>query len=160
MKRNIYAMMMTFTVIILVGCTQQPPKCGDDKTVNSVKQIISEQIKNKLDNKISEKTFQDNMKVEYPRASAYDETIKKYRCEGKLIAGKTYELPITYESQLDDKNQHFVSVGPISYTSIFGKPVSGDLVNVKNAIETSIAKSKPPEPAPAQQSAPQPAAAK
>jgi hypothetical protein len=160
MKSNIYAMIMTFTVIILVGCAQQPPKCGDDKTVNMVKQTISEQIKNKLDNKISEKEFQDNMKVEYPRASAYDEKIKKYRCEGKLIAGKTYELPITYESQLDDKNQHIVSVGTISYASIFGKPVSGDLVNVKNAIETNIAKNKPPEPAPTQQSASKPATAK
>ena len=146
MKGKIYAIIMTFMVMILVGCAKQPPKCGDDKTVNLVKKSILEQIKNKLDDKINEKDFQDNMKVENPRASSYDEKIKKYNCEGKLVAGNTFELPITYGSQLDDRNQHFVSVGPISYTTIFGTPISGDLVKIKDAIEENIKKNKPSAP--------------
>ncbi|MBY0575401.1 MAG: hypothetical protein K2P67_02250 [Gallionellaceae bacterium] len=59
------------------------------------------------------------MKIDFPRASAFDGKIKKYSCEAKLTVGGMYELPIAYESQLDDKNQHIVSVGGIRRADLF-----------------------------------------
>jgi hypothetical protein len=73
------------------------------------------------------------MKIELPRASAFDEKIKKYSCAAKLIVGGTIQLPITYESQLDDKNQHIVSVGGIS---------RGDLLAVQAGMIEGIKKSR------------------
>jgi hypothetical protein len=73
------------------------------------------------------------MKIEFPRASAFDEKIKKYSCEAKLVAGGAYQLPIIYESQLDDKGQHIVSVGGIS---------RGDLLGVKSGLIAGIEKSR------------------
>jgi len=77
--------------------------------------------------------IKDNLKIEFPRASTFDEKIKKYSCEAKLIAGDIYQLPITYESQLDDKNQHIVSVGGIG---------RGDLLGVQAGVIEGIKKSK------------------
>ena len=62
---------------------------------------------------LSEQEIRENMRLEFSRATAFDKNIKKYSCDAKLITGGTYQLPITYESQLDDKNQHIVSVGGI-----------------------------------------------
>ncbi len=100
----------------LAGCSKKPPTCSDDDTLSLVRKIIIEQIGGSEG--LSEET-QDNIKIEFPRASAYDEKIKKYSCEAQLVAGTMYKLPITYESQLDDNNQHIVSVSGISIIDLF-----------------------------------------
>lgn len=82
---------------------------------------------------MTEKEIKENLKVDFPRAGAFDEKIKKYSCEAKLIAGDMYQLPITYESQLDDKGQHIVSVGGIGH---------GDLLGVQSGVIEGIKKSR------------------
>lgn len=101
---------LLITAGFVAGCTPEPPKCSDDSTLNLVRKILL----NKMDLSLSDADMQAVLRFEYPRASAMDEKIKKYSCEAKLIAGDTIELPIAYESQLDDQNDHVVGLGPIS----------------------------------------------
>lgn len=140
----------SFTVImlaamatLLAACSKEPPKCSDDKTIALVRQIIIGQIGGSegLSEKviqggiegISEKEIQENLKVEFPRASSFDEKIKKYRCEAKMTAGGTYEVPITYDSQLDDNGQHIVAVGGMSM---------GDFILLRGSLVTGIRKNR------------------
>lgn len=109
----------------------QPPKCSDDDTFSLVRQIILKQIGG--GEGLSEKEIKDNIKIELPRASAFDEKIKKYSCDAKLVVGGMYELPITYESQLDDKSQHIVAVGGIR---------RGDLIALQAGLIEGVKKSR------------------
>jgi uncharacterized protein YecT (DUF1311 family) len=95
-----------------------------------VRKIVIEQVGG--GEGLSEKEIKDSLKIEFSRASAFDEKIKKYSCEAKLVAGGMYELPITYESQLDDKGQHIVAVGGIR---------RGDLLAMQAGILEGIKKS-------------------
>ena len=122
---------VTLVTAFIAGCAKEPPKCSDEDTFSLIRQIIVGQLGGREG--ISDKELQDNMKIELPRASAFDEKIKKYSCEAKLIAGGAVELPITYESQLDDKNQHVVSVGGIA---------RGDLLTLQYAIAEGIKKGR------------------
>lgn len=132
MKIKFYmVVMVTLVSISLIGCSKTPPKCSDDSTIKLVRQIILNQTG--VSEGLSEKEIQESMKIEYPRASAFNKEIKKYSCEAKLIVGDKYQLPINYESQLDDKNQHIVSVGGISF---------GDLMIVSEGIKQSVKKSR------------------
>ena len=147
MKSKFYVVIFAAVIVTMfLGCSKQAPKCSDDETVTLVRKIIFDQIGGSEG--LSEKEIKDNMKIEYPRASAQDDKIKKYSCEAKLIAGDAYQLPITYESQLDDKGQHIVSVGGI---------MRGDLMAVKSAIIESLSKTRAPKGAPTP--APEPPAA-
>jgi len=116
---------------LLSACSKEPPKCSDDATLSLVRKIILD--KTVASERLTEKEIQENIKIEFPRASAFDEKIKKYSCEARLISGGIYQLPITYESQLDDKNQHIVAVGGIS-------PI--DLFYVQDGIIESVKKSR------------------
>lgn len=121
----------TLVAAFIAGCAKEPPKCSDEDTFALIRQIIVDQLGGREG--VTDKELHDNMKIEFPRASAFDEKIKKYSCEAKLIAGGSVELPITYESQLDDKNQHIVSVGGIA---------RGDLVALQFAIAEGIKKGR------------------
>ena len=135
MKSKFYVVIFAAVIVTMfLGCSKQAPKCSDDETVTLVRKIIFDQIGGSEG--LSEKEIKDNMKIEYPRASAQDDKIKKYSCEAKLIAGDAYQLPITYESQLDDKGQHIVSVGGI---------MRGDLMAVHSAIKESLIKTRVPK---------------
>lgn len=122
---------VTLATAFIAGCAKEPPKCSDEGTFSLTRQIIVEQLGGREG--VSDKELQENMKIDVPRASAYDEKIKKYSCQAKLIAGGSVELPITYESQLDDKNQHIVSVAGIS---------RGDLMTLQYAIAGGIKKGR------------------
>lgn len=121
----------TFLSALLAGCAKEPPKCSDNETFTLFRKIIVEQLGNREG--VTDKELHENMKIELPRASAFDEKIKKYSCEAKLIAGGAIELPVTYESQLDDKNQHIVSVSGIS---------KRDLMAIKYAIVEGVIKNR------------------
>ena len=99
-------------IITLSGCTKMPPKCSDEETLNLVREII-------FGKEYTEKELKDNILFEYPLATAEDKNIKKISCEARLNVANTYQLPITYASQLDDKNQHIVSVGGVSQDDTF-----------------------------------------
>ncbi|MBH2020439.1 MAG: hypothetical protein I8H91_13045 [Burkholderiales bacterium] len=113
--------------VVVAGCAKEPPKCSDESTFSLIRQIIVDQLGGREG--VTDTELQENMKIELPRASAFDEKIKKFSCEAKLIAGGKIQLPITYESQLDDRNQHIVSVGGIS---------RGDLFQLQYAINNGI----------------------
>jgi hypothetical protein len=118
---------VTLIATFIAGCAKEPPKCSDEDTFSLIRQIIVDQLGGREG--VTDKELQENMKIEFPRASAFEEKIKKFSCEAKLIAGGTVQLPITYESQLDDKDQHIVSVGGIS---------RGDLMQLQFAIANGI----------------------
>lgn len=114
---------------LLSGCTKEPPKCSDEKTISLVKSIILDMLGGKGDP--AEKDIKDAMKIEFTRATAYDKNIKKYSCEGDLIANDTYKLPITYESQLDDNGKHIVAVS--RFRNADAVMVTSALANIKKS---------------------------
>jgi len=123
--------LVAFAATLLSACAKEPPKCSDEATLSLVRKIILD--KTVATEGLTEKEIQENMKIEFPRASAFDEKIKKYTCQARLISGGTYQLPIIYESQLDDKNQHIVSVAGIS-------PI--DLLTIQSGVIESVKKNR------------------
>lgn len=114
----------------LAGCSKSPPNCSDEETLTLVRKILLEQIGGGA----SDEEIRNGLTFEFARASSSDEKIKKLTCEAKLVSGGSYQLPITYESQLDDNGQHIVSVGGISTI---------DLIGVKTAFEAQVKKPSP-----------------
>ena len=132
MKHKITSVIVASVMTTFIsGCAKEPPKCSDEATFSLVRQIIADQLGGREG--VTEKELKDNMKIELPRASGFDEKIKKFTCEAKLIAGGTVQMPITYESQLDDGDQHIVAVGGIS---------RGDLNALQFAIANGIKKDR------------------
>jgi uncharacterized protein YecT (DUF1311 family) len=111
---NLYSLIAL--TLVLGGCAKEPPKCSDAVTFELVKQIVINKIGEA--DWITAKEIKDNLKVEYARASSFDEKIKKFSCSAKLIAASKLELPIEYESQLDDKNEQIVGLGGISVSDL------------------------------------------
>lgn len=109
--RNIYNRTVFLSALMVIStlsaCAKMPPKCSDEETLHLVREII-------FGTEYTEKELKDNIIFEYPLATAEDKNIKKLSCEARLKVANAYQLPITYASQLDDKNQHIVSVGGIS----------------------------------------------
>lgn len=118
---------------LLAACSKEPPKCGDDETIELARKIILEQIGG-LEGYASEKEIRDNLKIKLPRAKAYDEKIKKYSCVAQLEVVGLLQLPITYESQLDDNGQHVVSIGGMR---------RGDWSVIQTGLLQSILQSRP-----------------
>lgn len=152
--------MATVIATFLAACAKEPPKCSDDDTFSLIRKIVLDQIGG--GEGLSETEIKENMKIEFPRASAFDEKIKKYSCEAKLIVGGTIQLPITYESQLDDKSQHIVSVGGISRGDLFAVQ-AGMIEGIKksraNKGDATKPAEAPPTPKPAEQPITSPAPA-
>jgi len=140
---NRISVAIMLTTALLAGCAKTPPQCSDEDTASLVRKIILDQFGGSEG--FTEKEILENLKIELPRASSYDEKIKKYSCEAKLVAGDKYQVPITYESQLDDQNQHLVSVSGIA-------PV--DQIYLKIAFTDAIEKSRSSQNVVAPQSAP------
>lgn len=162
---------VTFMVSLLAACTKEPPKCSDDQTLSLAKKAVLEQIlkaeqnnilanilitvtqgglSSAIKNGLSEKEIQDNMKFELPRAIAFDEKIKKYSCDAQLIAGDGVKVPITYDSQLDDKGQHLVFVNRISEADLFAMD-SGlmNAINKNRDVQNKAAPQSQPSATPA-----------
>lgn len=115
-----FAHLPLIVLFFLVGCAKEAPKCSDEKTLDLVKQILSNGLSesgNSTD--LAKKDISDHLKFEFPRATAYDKEIKKYSCDLKLVAGGSYQVPLKYESQLNDQDQHLVSVGGILAGDVF-----------------------------------------
>lgn len=152
MSSNFSSAMVAVMMIVLAGCSKQPPKCSDEATFDLVRSIILGQIGG-IEG-ASAKEIAQNMKMLLPRASTFEKEIKKYSCEAKLEVGGQYELPITYASQLDDAGEHLVLVNGIG---------RGDLQMIQLGMVTGIKNGRPvtvpaPAPAPAPAVTPTPAA--
>ncbi len=109
----------------LISCSNEPPKCGDAKTKSLVIEIITDKYINlnllngaitstlySIKN-ITKSEIQSSMHLEFPRASHYQENIKNYDCEASIVVGDSKNNPISFTTQLDDKNEHIVSVSGI-----------------------------------------------
>lgn len=105
-------------VVLLSGCGQEPPKCSDEQTQQLVRGIIMDQIGGK--HGLAEEEVNAILKIEFPKATSYDETIKKYSCDAQLAVGDSYRVPIEYESQIDDNGEHVVSVGGMRIKTLLG----------------------------------------
>lgn len=156
---------ITVMVLLLAACTKEPPKCSDEQTLSQAKKAVLEQIlkaeqnnilanilitvtqgglSNAMNNGLTEKEVYDNLKFELPRAVAFDAKIKKYSCEAQLIAGDRFKLLITYDSQLDDKNQPLVFVNKISEADLFAMDSSlMNVINKNRDAQTAVPQSQP-----------------
>jgi hypothetical protein len=137
MKKLLTTIILPALTCILAGCAQEPPKCSDEKTLTTAKRLVAEMVGNV--DALRANSIDDilaHLRLDIPRATAYDEKIKRYTCTAKVIAADMYEVPFTYESQLDDKKDHIVAV------SGFG---SGDLFSMQGAVFTALHKVKSAE---------------
>ena len=135
-----------FSIFILSGCTKEPPKCSDERTLNLVISIISNQISKEIG--LSTDDLKSSLKFEFAKATSYDEKIKKYSCDATLVASETYKVPVDYESQLDDNDEHIVSLSKILPSEIIqvGQTLN-NAINLKNGpskdIDKAMLKSSP-----------------
>lgn len=128
----------------LIFCAE-PPKCSDKNTLSTVLEIILENIgagKLSGDEKVT-----NALLFEVPHATSYDEKIKKYSCEAVIISGGKYKIPVRYDSQLDDNDQHLVFVKQMSRTEleplVFGL---SDALKKRQAVNTQVESSSQPSP--------------
>ena len=85
--------------VLLSACKKEPPKCSDKETLTLVRTIILDQVGGA--GNLNEKEIEETVKLEHPRASAYDDKIGKYSCEATLVFANAWRLPtIKYESHL------------------------------------------------------------
>ena len=103
-------------IFFLVGCAKEPPQCSDEKTLDVVRQILSEEM-NLADPGLQEEVFK-NLKFVSPKATDYDKKNKKFSCESTLTSGASYQVPIKYQSQLADDKEHLVAMTRVPYQEI------------------------------------------
>lgn len=94
-------------VAIASGCTSEPPKCADQATLTILRQLLAGEFGFK--GKYSEAELSRGFGISAPRPVSFDESIRKYSCEAQLTVSDL-QVPLRYESQMDDNNQHLVSV--------------------------------------------------
>lgn len=121
-----------FATALIAGCTKTPPKCSDEETLTLVRQIIGNNVGGST--VASEEEMKNNIKINLPKATAFDKDIHKYSCDAKLVIPGNLEIPIIYESQFDDNGQHIVSVGGLTL---------GHALLIRDAIIKAVKKSTP-----------------
>ena len=126
------AVVAVFAISTLSGCAKSPPKCSDPEVTNLATKLFSEQIGN-FDN-ITIEQIQKTLVISLSRASSFDEKIKKYSCEAKLGIGGALEMPIKYESQLDDKNELIVATQALDINRT-------DAIRITRAITSAVSSS-------------------
>ncbi len=129
MTLTVYKNILVLVSIGLISaCNQSPPKCSDEATLQLVREIT-------FGERYTEKELKDNIVFDLPLATAEDKNIKKISCQAKMIVANAYQLPITYSSQLDDDNQHVVSVGGIA---------RGDAYTLDATMRATVEKTRAP----------------
>lgn len=110
MKDKIYAVTMLIVIAtFIIGCSKEPPKCGDERTIKLVREMTFDRFD---EHKNFSEEFKKTIRIENPLATAFDEKIKKYSCKAEWVQGEgvsAIKTPILYESQLNDKGKHVVS---------------------------------------------------
>lgn len=139
----ILRLVIVATSILLVACSKEPPKCSDESTFSILRSILLDQIggtKGLTDTEIKE-----FITFAFPRATGFEEKIKKYSCNAKMSVGGRYELPIVYESQLDDKNEHIVSMGGIGHGDLLKFEITLDAEKENKATKSGSTAPQPAE---------------
>ena len=104
----------------LAGCSNKPPSCSDEKTVELVKRIFHKSLTEKQNEPGEDASLLDKMKqdvklvVNTIRTSATDEKVGKVTCDAVLEA----ELPATAKAPLEN---------PIFRTAMVRDPSTRDL---------------------------------
>ena len=108
MTKKFYPGLISIVAVVLLGgCSKEPPKCSDDATFSLMRKIIVGEIG--VAPGITDKEIQESMKFETARAAGFDEKLKTYQCEATMVAGP-YQFPLQYVSQLNDQNKHLVLI--------------------------------------------------
>lgn len=119
-------------LISTVGCaSKEPPSCSDERTLSLVRDLVMDQIGGREG--LTDAEVSSNLVFELVRPSAIDEKIRKLSCEARLVAGQYYQVPVQYESQLDDSGQHVVRIYGIR---------NGDLRGIHTGMAQAITKSR------------------
>ncbi len=100
---------------LLGGCSPSVPKCGDEETIDLVKQIANDEMKNQLGGEAA-KIFSYTVKA-IRTTDEHDKT-GAYECAAQLeihasTTGQSSEIPITYTVEATDKGDEF-------YVNVFG----------------------------------------
>lgn len=117
-SRIVTSVLIALFAILLSACSKEPPKCSDKETLDIIKRIFSDQI-GEVEG-VTKKDIENKLTIKNGRADAYDEKVKKYTCSAKLGIAEQWELPIHYVSQLDDKNEHIVSINGLTRKELVG----------------------------------------
>lgn len=101
------------STLVIAGCSPSVPKCGDEETIDLVKEIADEEMANQLGAQMA-KLF--SYKVSAIRTTNVNEKTGAYECAAQLTVtasntGQSSDLPITYTVELtDDKKEFYVTV--------------------------------------------------
>lgn len=116
---SVRAVSVLLFAMLLVGCAREAPKCSDPETLSAVRGIIVGQFGTENSAaKLSKKDRDEKIQIQNPRAEGFNEKIKKYSCEANLLiafrpSGESLQMPIKYESQLDDSKEHLVVINNV-----------------------------------------------
>jgi hypothetical protein len=108
------SVLLPLAFLFLAGCSlldPEIPKCSDPATEDLVRQIIGESGGKAA---FTDDFLREHLNFNLPNATGLQENIKNYTCEADLLItnnGASRKFSVTYTSQLDDSNQHLVSVG-------------------------------------------------
>lgn len=127
---------LSFTLLLIVGCTSEAPKCSDKNTLDTVKRILIDQLD--LETSIKE-DYSKFIRFEFPRASSYDEKVQKYSCDTQLYIDDKLATTLIYESQIDDNSGHIVSISGMRAIDILNiKQLISDKTEKKSTKEVEI----------------------
>ena len=118
--QGLMSVLAVSATLLLSGC-DKPPACGDDATLKTVREVITEQLQKEL--KVQSKNDPDgwvqkfigSVQVKLSRivSEGYKEDAKKQLCSASLsvssLAGEVGELPVKYSTQTtEDKGASFM----------------------------------------------------
>ena len=117
---------------------EKPMRCESEQTIALAKSIIAEQLLKgnsfcsasgckELQNENDVEDVRNHLKFQYPRATSYDDQIKKYSCtaevflDGKeLVDGEfVYESQLTYKGARIDDNIVIVFISSVDEETVF-----------------------------------------
>ena len=110
-KAKAFAMLVFAATV--TGCASDAPKCSDSATLTLVRKLFA--VNTGSNFKPTEAELAQVLRIDAPRAAAYDENIKKYTCEATVIVDDRVKMPIRYESQQEDKADHIVALQKFSF---------------------------------------------
>lgn len=139
-SHKVSALVICLVASMLVACGKDAPKCSDPETLKLARSIFVDQLGGASG--VSEADLASVIKFNLPRATGYDEKIKKYGCEAQIVIDESITYPASYESQLDDKGDHIVMLSGMSRRDqqLLGLAVLGGLAK----LHPEKAEPKPP----------------
>lgn len=109
MKKLTALALVLLLAATLFGCKSEPPKCGDVKTLDGVRQLLVENMS--LDPTLHAPADQISKEIVFKNPHAVDskEAIKQLSCQTDVVIGE-HEWHIDYTSQLNDNDNHLVGI--------------------------------------------------